>query len=177
MRRSAAAVALLSVAVPVVGALAARTLVSDKAQDGTATVAVIQGNVPRLGLDFNSQRRAVLDYHARETERLAAEDGIEAEVIDPRTLVPLDLAAIVESVQRTSRLVVAHEAVAHGGFGAEVAAQVQSAAFDFLDAPVVRGTQLTPSHVAEMIVTSIAIPPVSLYWRMRGALHFRVLFL
>ncbi|RQT93415.1 glycosyltransferase family 2 protein [Burkholderia cepacia] len=40
-----------------------------------------------------------------------------------------------------------------------------------------RGTQLTPSHVAEMIVTSIAIPPVSLYWRMRGALHFRVIFL
>ena len=40
-----------------------------------------------------------------------------------------------------------------------------------------RGTQLTVSHVAEMIVTSIAIPPVSLYWRMRGALHFRVLFL
>ena len=40
-----------------------------------------------------------------------------------------------------------------------------------------RGTRLTPSHVAEMIVTSIAIPPVSLYWRMRGALHFRVLFL
>ena len=71
-------------------------------------------------------------------ERLAAEDGIEAEVIDPRTLVPLDLAAIVESVQRTSRLVVAHEAVAQGGFGAEIAAQVQSAAFDFLDAPVVR---------------------------------------
>ncbi|MDF3082148.1 glycosyltransferase family 2 protein, partial [Burkholderia sola] len=40
-----------------------------------------------------------------------------------------------------------------------------------------RGTQLTASHVAEMIVTSIAIPPVSLYWRMRGALHFRVMFL
>ncbi|GGZ35916.1 apolipoprotein N-acyltransferase [Streptomyces poonensis] len=73
VRRAAAAVALLSVAVPVVGALAARTLVSDEAEDGTATVAVIQGNVPRAGLDFNSQRRAVLDYHARETERLAAE--------------------------------------------------------------------------------------------------------
>jgi acetoin:2,6-dichlorophenolindophenol oxidoreductase subunit beta len=71
-------------------------------------------------------------------ERLAAEHGIEAEVIDPRTLVPLDLAAIVESVRRTSRLVVAHEAVVQGGFGAEVAAQVQGAAFDFLDAPVVR---------------------------------------
>ncbi|MEU1511135.1 apolipoprotein N-acyltransferase [Streptomyces sp. NPDC005811] len=73
VRRSAAAVALLSLAVPVGAALASRALVSDKAEDGTATVAVIQGNVPRLGLDFNSQRRAVLDYHARETERLAAE--------------------------------------------------------------------------------------------------------
>nr|WP_246563713.1 apolipoprotein N-acyltransferase [Streptomyces roseirectus] len=71
--RPAAAVALLSVAVPVVGAVAARPLVSDKAEDGTATVAAIQGNVPRLGLEFNAQRRAVLDYHARETERLAAE--------------------------------------------------------------------------------------------------------
>ncbi|WP_369244567.1 apolipoprotein N-acyltransferase [Streptomyces sp. R41] len=73
VRRGAAAVALLSVVVPVVGALAARTLVSDKAENGTATVAVIQGNVPRAGLEFNAQRRAVLDYHARETERLAAE--------------------------------------------------------------------------------------------------------
>ncbi|MET9385613.1 apolipoprotein N-acyltransferase [Streptomyces sp. NPDC002928] len=73
VRRSAAAVALLSVVVPVVAAVAARPLVSVKAEDGTATVAVIQGNVPRLGLEFNAQRRAVLDYHARETERLAAE--------------------------------------------------------------------------------------------------------
>jgi apolipoprotein N-acyltransferase len=73
VRRAAAAVALLSAALPVVGALGARPLVSDKAENGTATVAVIQGNVPRAGLDFNAQRRAVLDYHARETERLAAE--------------------------------------------------------------------------------------------------------
>ncbi|NUR29470.1 MAG: apolipoprotein N-acyltransferase [Catenulispora sp.] len=72
VRRSAAAVALLSVAVPVAGAVAARPLVSDKAEDGTATIALIQGNVPRAGLDFNAQRRAVLDYHVRETERLAA---------------------------------------------------------------------------------------------------------
>jgi pyruvate/2-oxoglutarate/acetoin dehydrogenase E1 component len=71
-------------------------------------------------------------------ERLAAEDGIEAEVIDPRTLVPLDLETIVASVERTTRLVVAHEAVAHGGVGAEVAALVQEAAFDHLDAPVAR---------------------------------------
>jgi acetoin:2,6-dichlorophenolindophenol oxidoreductase subunit beta len=67
-----------------------------------------------------------------------AEEGIEAEVIDPRTLVPLDLEAIVESVRRTNRLVVAHEAVEHGGFGAEIAAAVQAAAFDHLDAPIER---------------------------------------
>jgi pyruvate dehydrogenase E1 component beta subunit len=70
-------------------------------------------------------------------DRLAL-DGVEAEVIDPRTLVPLDLAAIVASVERTGRLVVAHEAVEHGGFGAEIVAQVQRAAFDYLDAPIAR---------------------------------------
>ncbi|KUJ47402.1 apolipoprotein N-acyltransferase [Streptomyces sp. NPDC093228] len=69
--RGAAVVALISVAAPVLGAVAARSLVSDKAENGTATVAVVQGNVPRAGLEFNAQRRAVLDYHARETERLA----------------------------------------------------------------------------------------------------------
>ena len=70
-------------------------------------------------------------------EQLAGE-GIEAEVIDPRTLVPLDLEAILASVRRTNRLVVAHEAVQHGGFGAEIAAAVQAAAFDDLDAPIER---------------------------------------
>jgi pyruvate dehydrogenase E1 component beta subunit len=70
---------------------------------------------------------------------------MEVEVIDPRTLVPLDLETIVESVSRTHRLVVAHEAVEHGGFGAEIAAQVQAAAFDELDAPIARvGAPFTP---------------------------------
>ncbi|WP_030776383.1 apolipoprotein N-acyltransferase [Streptomyces sp. NRRL S-920] len=72
LRRGAAAAAVLSVLVPLGGALAARPLVSDEAEDGTATVAAIQGNVPRAGLAFNAQRRAVLDHHVRETERLAA---------------------------------------------------------------------------------------------------------
>ena len=77
-------------------------------------------------------------------DELAAE-GVEVEVIDPRCLVPLDLDAIVGSVSRTHRLVVAHEAVLHGGFGAEIAAQAQAAAFDELDAPVVRvGAPFTP---------------------------------
>ncbi|MEU8617891.1 apolipoprotein N-acyltransferase [Streptomyces sp. NPDC048623] len=64
--------AALAVLVPVAGALAALPLVSDAPEDGTATVAAVQGNVPRLGLDFNSQRRAVLDNHANRTRELAA---------------------------------------------------------------------------------------------------------
>ncbi|MEV5941135.1 apolipoprotein N-acyltransferase [Streptomyces sp. NPDC051994] len=73
LRTGAVVGALLTVLVPVAASFGARALVSDSAEDGTATVAVIQGNVPRLGLDFNSQRRAVLDYHVRETLRLADE--------------------------------------------------------------------------------------------------------
>jgi pyruvate dehydrogenase E1 component beta subunit len=77
-------------------------------------------------------------------DRLAHE-GVDVEVVDPRTLVPLDLETILASVRRTNRLVVAHEAVTFGGFGAEIAARVQEAAFDDLDAPVVRvGAPFTP---------------------------------
>ncbi|MFF7178638.1 apolipoprotein N-acyltransferase [Streptomyces sp. NPDC008121] len=69
-RRSLTA-AVLAVLVPVTGAVAALPLVDGAAEDGTATVAAVQGNVPRLGLDFNSQRRAVLDNHANRTKELA----------------------------------------------------------------------------------------------------------
>jgi acetoin:2,6-dichlorophenolindophenol oxidoreductase subunit beta len=87
----------------------------------------------------------MVDEALAAAERLAAEHGIEAEVIDPRTLVPLDLDTIAESVARTNRLLIAHEAVEQGGFGAELAARVQTAAFDDLDAPIERvGARFTP---------------------------------
>ena len=70
-------------------------------------------------------------------EQLAGE-GISCEVIDLRTLSPLDIDTVVTSVRKTNRVVVAHEAVRFGGFGAEVAAQIQQHAFDYLDAPVGR---------------------------------------
>ncbi|MGW7104706.1 apolipoprotein N-acyltransferase [Streptomyces xanthophaeus] len=72
-RRATAALAVLTVGAPVVAGLAARPLVTDAAEDGTVVAAVIQGNVPRLGLDFNSQRRQVLDNHALRTTQLAEE--------------------------------------------------------------------------------------------------------
>jgi acetoin:2,6-dichlorophenolindophenol oxidoreductase subunit beta len=104
-----------------------------------APVPIGKGVIVREGSDLTIVALSALVHDAlAAADRLAAEHGIEAEVIDPRTLVPLDLELIVASVERTGRLVVAHEAVEHGGFGAELAAQVQSAAFDFLDAPVTR---------------------------------------
>jgi pyruvate dehydrogenase E1 component beta subunit len=65
-------------------------------------------------------------------------EGVHLEVIDPRTLVPLDVTTVVESVKKTGRMVVVHEAHKIGGWGAELAAQVQELAFRYLDAPVLR---------------------------------------
>jgi len=67
-----------------------------------------------------------------------AEEGIEVEVIDPRTLVPLDIDTIVESVEKTGHAVVVYQACEFMGFGAEVVSQLQLKAFDYLDAPIVR---------------------------------------
>jgi pyruvate dehydrogenase E1 component beta subunit len=81
-------------------------------------------------------------------QRLAAV-GIEAEVIDPRTLLPLDIETIAASVRRTGRAVVAHEAVTSSGFGAELAARIAELAFDCLEAPIERvGAPFTPVPVS-----------------------------
>jgi pyruvate dehydrogenase E1 component beta subunit len=73
-------------------------------------------------------------------DTLASEHEIEAEVIDPRTLRPLDLDTILESVQKTNRAVIVEEGWPHGGVGANLAALIQEQAFDWLDAPVQRVT-------------------------------------
>ena len=73
-------------------------------------------------------------------KQLSSEDGVEAEVIDPRTLRPLDLNTILESVRKTNRVVVVEEGWPHGGVGANVAALIQEQAFDYLDAPIQRVT-------------------------------------
>jgi pyruvate dehydrogenase E1 component beta subunit len=76
----------------------------------------------------------------RAAEKLAADEDVEAEVIDPRTLRPLDLDTILDSVRKTNRCVVVEEGWPHGGVGANIAALVQEQAFDDLDAPVQRVT-------------------------------------
>jgi pyruvate/2-oxoglutarate/acetoin dehydrogenase E1 component len=102
-----------------------------------------------------------------------AEEGIEAEVIDPRTLVPLDLDTIAGSVQRTGRAVIAHEAVQTGGFGAELTAQLQAAAFDCLEAPIQRvGAPFTPVPVSPPLEDAYRPGPDEIVFAARTAVEW-----
>lgn len=105
--------------------------------------------VRRTGRDVTVIATARMVAEALAAAAELARDGIEVEVVDPRTLVPLDLDTIVASVRRTRRCVVAHEAPLRGGIGAEIAALVQEHAIDQLDAPVLRlGAPQTPVPAA-----------------------------
>jgi pyruvate dehydrogenase E1 component beta subunit len=104
------------------------------AQFGRAAVRREGADVTIVGIS----RMAVTAQRA--AEQLADEHEVEAEVIDPRTLRPLDLDTILASVRKTNRCVVVEEGWPHGGVGANLAALVQEQAFDWLDAPVARVT-------------------------------------
>jgi pyruvate dehydrogenase E1 component beta subunit len=110
----------------------------EEVADDVAPAPLGRARIARPGRDVTVVALSRLVPEALAAAEELAGEGIEVEVVDPRTLVPLDLGTIVESVARTHRVVVAHEAVAHGGFGAEITAQVQAAAFDELDAPIGR---------------------------------------
>jgi pyruvate/2-oxoglutarate/acetoin dehydrogenase E1 component len=115
--------------------------------DGDYVVPLGQANVARPGSDVTIVCYSIMVSHALvAATRLAEESGIEAEVIDLRSLVPLDMATINASVEKTGRVVVAHEAWRFGGFGAELAAQIGEMHFGRLLAPVERVGART-SHI------------------------------
>ncbi|MGQ9631745.1 MAG: alpha-ketoacid dehydrogenase subunit beta [bacterium] len=97
-----------------------------------------KADVKRRGGDATVVATSLMVHRALQAAEALAEEGIEVEVIDPRTLVPLDLATIVESVKKTGRLVIVHEACKRGGVGGEIASLVVEEAFDYLDAPIRR---------------------------------------
>jgi 2-oxoisovalerate dehydrogenase E1 component len=97
-----------------------------------------KASIKRAGTDVTIVATQAMVARALTAADALAKDGVSAEVIDPRTLVPLDEATILDSVKKTHRLVVVHEAVKRGGFGAELAALVSEKALDELDAPIVR---------------------------------------
>ena len=97
-----------------------------------------QANVVRPGSDVTVVAYARMVHESMAAAEQLAEDGIDCEVIDLRTVLPLDSETVISSARKTNRIVVVHEAVRFGGLGAEIAAQVQEDAFDYLDAPVGR---------------------------------------
>ncbi len=111
-----------------------------------------KARVHREGEDVTVIATGRLVHEALAAAEDAEADGISVEVIDPRTLLPLDEDAIVRSVEKTNRAVVAHEAIVRMGFGAEIAALIQERAFDYLDAPVERvGAKFAPLPFAPVM--------------------------
>lgn len=99
--------------------------------------------VTRQGTDLTLIATAVMVQRALEAAEQLSSEGIDVEIIDPRTLLPLDDQPIFDSVKKTGRALIVHEAVGTGGFGGEIAARIAgSEAFDYLDAPIRRLTGL-----------------------------------
>ncbi len=97
-----------------------------------------KADVKRTGKDITIVATSHMVGTALKAAAELEKEGVDAEIIDPRTISPLDKGAILESVEKTGTLLVVHEAVRNFGFGAEVAAIVSEEGFDFLDAPIMR---------------------------------------
>jgi 2-oxoisovalerate dehydrogenase E1 component beta subunit len=109
---------------------------------GDYTVPIGQAVVRRQGRDLTIISYAAMAHISLEAAEVLAKEGIEAEVIDLRTLLPLDREAILASVKRTNRLLIVHEDTRTGGIAGEIAAIVCESAFEDLDAPIARVTGL-----------------------------------
>jgi len=97
-----------------------------------------KATIARPGKDFTIVATGRMRHEAVSAAEQLAKDGVDCEVIDPVTLQPFDTETVVASVKKTHRALVVHEAVRFGGFGAEIASQIQEQAFDYLDAPIAR---------------------------------------
>lgn len=107
------------------------------------TIPFGQADVKREGSDVTIVATALMVHKALEAADLLAKEGVSAEVVDPRTIVPLDKEAILKSVRKTGRLVVVDEDYDRCGFAAWIAAIVADEAFEYLDAPIKRVTTPT----------------------------------
>jgi len=108
--------------------------------DGDYTITIGHADVKRQGRDVTVVAYSKMLLLALEAAEELALEGIDVEVVDPRTLKPLDVDTIVTSVKKTGRLVVVEEGWRFAGMGAQIAESVYSAAFDYLDAPIARVT-------------------------------------
>ena len=104
-----------------------------------------KARIAREGTDLTIVALGRMVYEALNAAEQLAELGINTEIVDPRTLQPFDTDTVIQSVKKTHKAMVVHEAVRFGGMGGEIAAQIQELAFDYLDAPVARiGAPFSP---------------------------------
>lgn len=104
-----------------------------------------KANIVREGNNYTIVALGRMVHEALKAAEQLKEHGIDAEVIDPRSLQPFDTETVVSSVKKTHRAMVVHEAVRFGGLGGEITAQIQEEAFDYLDAPIARvGAPFSP---------------------------------
>ena len=113
-------------------------LVRGEVPEEEYTVPLGLAEVKRAGANITTVSYGLMLHYCLEAAALVAQEGLEVEVVDLRTLKPLDIATVLESVKKTGRLLVVHEDNVTGGVGAEVAALAAGDAFEFLDAPVTR---------------------------------------
>jgi pyruvate dehydrogenase E1 component beta subunit len=106
--------------------------------EGEHIVPIGKANVSRKGKDVTIVSYSLMMHRALEAAEKLAAEGIQAEVVDLRTISPIDKETIFESVRKTKRLVIVHEAVKQGGVGAEISALVAEEMIDWLDAPIRR---------------------------------------
>jgi pyruvate dehydrogenase E1 component beta subunit len=98
-----------------------------------------EAEVKREGKDLTIIATSIMVQKALQAAETLAEEGIEVEIVDPRTLRPLDKGTIIESVKKTGKALIVHEAVKTGGFGGELAGVIaESEAFGYLEAPILR---------------------------------------
>ncbi len=113
-------------------------LVRGEVPDEEYTLPIGVADVKRPGRDLTIVSYGLTVHYCLEAAEQAAADGIDIEVVDLRTLSPLDTAMVLESVKKTGKLLIVHEDNITGGVGAEIAALVADQAFDYLDGPVSR---------------------------------------
>lgn len=99
-----------------------------------------KGVVKRAGDDVTIVATGKMYHIAQQAAQQLSKDGVEVEIVDPRTIKPFDIETVIESVKKTNRLVIVDESHPFGGVAAEVGFQIQRDAFDYLDAPVLRVT-------------------------------------
>jgi pyruvate dehydrogenase E1 component beta subunit len=128
--------------------------------EGDLTIPLGVADIKRVGRDVTVVGVHTMVGKALQAAEQLADEGIELEVVDPRSLVPLDEAAIVESVKKTGRLIVSHEAYTRGGYGAEIITRVIEAAFDYLDAPPVRVCARDVPVPYSAVLETAALPQV-----------------